>query len=268
MRLSHTVLLVALCLVFSGSVPASQDTQTPQGIVKPLTNANVLGMLDDDLSQEIVIAKIAASACEFDTSPAALKVLKAADVPDAVILAMVQAPSGSRGQELSNAGPSAPARIDCKHTRPVSVYSVPWTQQNYSGPDSVEAFKVKCGDKITLLNPGDKQGWLKIRTADGQVGYVSFALVSRERSAGSAQEGHPSSESKKREDIQKARDDLEDCRVRFQNEYDAKINAINTMALAPMVRAAASRRLKENLDGELRECRSQYESRLKAIDGE
>ena len=170
MRLFHTVLVVALCLVFSASVPASQDIQTPQGIVKPLTNANVLDMLDDDLSQEIVMAKIAASACEFDTSPAALKVLKATNVPDAVILAMIQAPTGSRRQELTNAGPSAPARIDCKHTRPVSVYSTPWTRQNYSGPDSVEAFKVKCGDKITLLNPGDKQGWLKIRTADGQVG--------------------------------------------------------------------------------------------------
>jgi hypothetical protein len=268
MRLFHTVLFVALCLVFSGSVPASQDTQTPLGTVKPLTNANVLDMLNDDLSQEIVIDKIAASACEFDTSPAALKALKAANVPDAVILAMVQAPTGSRRQELTNTQSSAPARIDCKHTRPVSVYSAPWTQQNYSGPDSVEAFKVKCGDKITLLNPGDKQGWLKIRTADGQVGYISFALVSRERSAESTQEGYPGSESKKRENAQKASDDFEDCRVKFQNEYDAKINAINTMALAPMVRVAASRRLKENLDGELRECRSQYELRLKAIDGE
>ena len=268
MRLFHTVLLVALCLVFSGSVPASQDTQTPLGTVKPLTNANVLDMLNDDLSQEIVIDKIAASACEFDTSPAALKVLKAANVPDAVILAMLQAPTGTRRRQLTNAEPSAPARIDCKHSRPVSVYSTPWTQQNHSGPDSVEAFKVKCGDKITLLNPGDKQSWLKIRTADGQVGYISVVLVSRERSAEPTEEGYPGSESKKREDAQKASDDLEDCRVRSQNEYDAKINAINSLDLAAMVRVAASRRLKENLDGELRECRSQYESRLKAIDGE
>ncbi len=266
MRLFYTVLLLTVALSFT--TLASQDTQTPKASAESLTNANVLDMLSAGLSQEIVIAKIAASTCAFDTSPAALKVLKATNVSDAVILAMVQAPTGSHRQELTNAELSAPARIDCKHTRPVSAYSAPWTQQNYSGPDSVEAFKVKCGDRITLLNPDDKQGWRKIRTADGQVGYISFVLVSRERSEESAQERHPSSESKKREDIQKANDDLEDCRVRFQNEYDTKINAINTMALAPMVRVAAVGRLKQNLDAELRQCRSQYELRLKAIDGE
>src|SRR5260370_14996504 len=118
MRLFYTVSFVVLCLGFSGSVPASQDTQTRPGTVNPLTNADVLDMLSAGLSQEIVIAKIAASTCEFDTSPTALKALKAANVSDAVILAMVQAPTGSHRQE-TNAEPSAPARIDCKHTDPV-----------------------------------------------------------------------------------------------------------------------------------------------------
>jgi hypothetical protein len=91
--------------------------------------------------------------------------------------------------------------------------------------------------------------------------------VSREVTE-STQEGLSASDAKKREDTQKASDDLEDCRVRSQNEFDTKTNAINTMTLAPMVRVAASRRLKENLDGELRDCRSQHELRLKAIDRE
>jgi hypothetical protein len=183
---------------------------------------------------------------------------------------MVQAPTGSRRQELTSAEPSAPARIDCKHTDPVPVYSSSWTEQtlNYSGPDSVEDFKVKCGDRITLLNPGDKQSWLKIRTADGRLGYIYFALVSREQSVEFTQEGHANSESKKREDTQKANDNLEDCRARSQNEYSTKMDALNTMALAPMVRVAAASRLRQNLDAELRQCRSQYESRLKAIDAE
>ncbi len=270
MRLFYTVLLLTLCLVFSGSVLASQDTQTPQATAKPLTNVDVLDMTSAGLSQEIVIAKIAASACEFDTSLAALKVLKAANLPDAVILAMVQAPTGSRGRGLTNAESSAPARIDCKHTDPVSVYSAPRAAPPLNLPeaDSVEVFRVNCGDRITLLDPGAKQSWLRIRTADGRIGYISFAVVSREQPAESSQETHPGSEPKKREDLQKASDDLEDCRVRSQNEYDTKMNAIGTMALTPMTRVVASNRLKQNLDAELRQCRSQYELRLKAIDGQ
>src|SRR5579863_4168835 len=133
---------IALLLIFlSGTTLASQDTQTPKASAKSLTNADVLDMLGAGLSQEIVIAKIAASTCEFDTSPAALKILKAANVSDAVILAMVKkAPTGSRTQE-----PSAPAWVNCKHTDPVPVFSAPRT--NSVPPDSVEVFNVKCGDK-------------------------------------------------------------------------------------------------------------------------
>jgi len=263
MRLLFTLLLLA-CPVLSSSVLRSQDSQTTQSIARPLTNADVLDMLGAGLSQEIVIAKIAASACEFDTSSAALKALKTANVADAVILAMVQVPDRSREQALTNAERSAPARIDCKHTRPVSVYSAPWT--HYS--DSVEVFTVKCGDTVTLLNPGDKKGWLRIRTVNNQLGYISFGLVTAVRSEEASRQARSSSEEKRHEDIQRAGDDFEDCKVRSQNEYDTKMSAIGTMALSPMVRVAASRRLKENLDAEVRQCRSQYELRLKTIDGE
>jgi len=64
-RLFYTVLIVVL----SRTTLASQDTQTPKVGAKSLTNADVLDMLSAGLSQEIVIAKIAASTCEFDTSP-------------------------------------------------------------------------------------------------------------------------------------------------------------------------------------------------------
>jgi hypothetical protein len=266
MRLFYAVLFLTLCLVLSGTTLVSQVTQTPKANVKALTNADVLDMLSGGLSQEIVIAKIAASSCEFDTSPAALKVLKAASVSDAVILAMVQAPTGSRRQDVTDAEPTAPAQVDCKHSDPVPVFSVPRTQTlNNSGSDSVEVFRLKCGDGIKVLNSASNQGWLKIRASDGQVGYISFALV---KYVASDQQGHANSESKKREDTQKANDNLEDCRARSQNEYSTKMDALNTMALAPMVRVAAASRLRQNLDAELRQCRSQYELRLKAIDGE
>ena len=50
-------------------------------------------MLKVGLPAEIVVAKIKNAKCSFEISVAALKDLKAASVPDSVLLAMVQAPS-------------------------------------------------------------------------------------------------------------------------------------------------------------------------------
>jgi hypothetical protein len=55
-----------------------------------LTNADVVEMLKD-LPSEIVVAKIKAGPCCFNTYPETLKQLKASGVPDSVILAMVKA---------------------------------------------------------------------------------------------------------------------------------------------------------------------------------
>jgi hypothetical protein len=56
----------------------------------PLTNSQVVDMLKAGLAAEIVVAKIKASQCQFDTSPTGLKQLKDASVPDSVILAMIE----------------------------------------------------------------------------------------------------------------------------------------------------------------------------------
>ncbi len=90
--------LIAACILLSPLSAicwqgAGQNSQQTQASVAPLTNKDILEMLKVGLSPEIVVAEIKASACPFDTSPAALKELKSAAVPDAVILAMVQASS-------------------------------------------------------------------------------------------------------------------------------------------------------------------------------
>jgi SH3-like domain-containing protein len=262
MRLSHTMLALGFCAVLSGSMLASQDTQTPKSNAKPLTNGDVVDMVKAGLSQEIVIAKINASACEFDTSPTALKVLKTANIPEAVILAMVQAPAAVRKDAVSTE-PTQFAIIRCNHTERVPVFLGTTTEPSSS--HTVESFHVKCGDRITLLNPSDRQSWEKIRTAEGQVGYISSSLVSRDEPAGSKAAG---TASRKGEKLQKANDDLEDCRVGFQNDYETRMGVLNTMALGPTVRLASASRLKQNLDAELRHCRSRYELRVKAIEGE
>jgi hypothetical protein len=81
---------------------AAQHIQQTQAAA-PLTNKDVQDMVKSGLAPEIIVAKIRASATNFDTSPAALQELKTAGVPDAVILMMVQPASASVS---SNAGAS------------------------------------------------------------------------------------------------------------------------------------------------------------------
>jgi hypothetical protein len=50
-------------------------------------------MYKSGLPQDVLVAKIKSSHCDFDTSPAQLKQLKAAGLGDAVILAMVEVPT-------------------------------------------------------------------------------------------------------------------------------------------------------------------------------
>lgn len=69
---------------------AAASTQSKAQV--PLTNSDVVGMVKAGIGAEIVVAKIKTASCSFDTSPAALKELKDAGIPDSVILAMVQAP--------------------------------------------------------------------------------------------------------------------------------------------------------------------------------
>ena len=67
---------------------ATAPASTPQ---VSLTNKDVLEMVRAGLVPEIIVAKIKATTCAFDTSPTVLKELKEAGVSDTVILAMVQA---------------------------------------------------------------------------------------------------------------------------------------------------------------------------------
>lgn len=71
--------------------PAAKTIQQSQSASSHLTNQDVLGMLKADLAVELIVAKIKASACNFDTSPDTLKKLQADGVPGEVIMAMIVA---------------------------------------------------------------------------------------------------------------------------------------------------------------------------------
>ncbi len=74
---------------------APDNTQRARVAHSSLTNQDVLDMLKAGLTSEIVIAKIKASTCSFDTSAVTLEALKEAGVPDGIVVAMVQAPTAS-----------------------------------------------------------------------------------------------------------------------------------------------------------------------------
>jgi len=99
-----------------GWVPEASVTLVPPAAAKSsaspspvLTNENVLDMLRLKFSSDVVIAKIKASLCDFDTSPVALKHLKQSLVPDRVIQVMVQAPLATVPPAAKSAPTTSPS---------------------------------------------------------------------------------------------------------------------------------------------------------------
>ena len=83
------ILCVTILLILSTNLCSAQ----PQSGAGRLTNKDIIDLVKSGLSQEIIVAKIKQSPSTFDTSPAALQDLKSANVPEPIILAMVQAPT-------------------------------------------------------------------------------------------------------------------------------------------------------------------------------
>ncbi len=88
--------------------PQQQQAQPAQPPTQqPLTNADVLRMVEAQLAPEVVVEKIKGSPCDFDTSPDALRRLKQAGVPDSLLLLMVMSPKCAPPQASQ---PQPPAR--------------------------------------------------------------------------------------------------------------------------------------------------------------
>lgn len=106
-------------------------------------NRDVLKMLEARLAPEVVVARIKSSAADFDTSPEALKALRDACAPDAVILAVVEAP---RAAAAATAG------------RPVKLVAVKvpaGTRVEVESAYRISSQEVRAGDLITfrVVNP-------------------------------------------------------------------------------------------------------------------
>jgi hypothetical protein len=166
-----------LVFLFLGLQLTAQETKSAQSA---LTNQDIVDLTKTGLSPDIIVAKIRTSTTHFDTSSAGLKGLKAAGVPDAVILAMVDpsnktaAPAGSSKSDAAGSGPAF-----------VRVYRPRFLPgNNFSPPiyvDGKEVFTLSNGKRCSVrVDPGkhtitsdDKSSMIEIDAKPGQEFYVS-----------------------------------------------------------------------------------------------
>jgi len=84
-----TLLLLSQAVAFAADLPAS-----PRSNVTPLSNKDVLIMVERKIEAEVIVKTIKSSPCTFDTFPPVLQDLKRRGVPETVLQAMIESPYG------------------------------------------------------------------------------------------------------------------------------------------------------------------------------
>jgi hypothetical protein len=169
-KVGSLFLIAMLCAYsvgpFSSSVFA-QDQQ-PQQAVSVLTNQDVLDMLKMGLTQEIILAKIKSSSSKFDTTPKALQDLKAANVTDAIILAMVQ--TGTPAPTAASIVPTAIVPAG-----PVKVLVPDGTAVEIELIQTASSEELKEGDPVAfkVIRPVEINGVTIIKKDAAARGHVS-----------------------------------------------------------------------------------------------
>jgi len=102
----------------------------PAPIPDVVKNQDVINLVKAGLDDEIIIAKIAGSKCQFDTSPDALTQLKQSGVSTAVMKAVIgagtpRATSGDAASASPRASPGAPSRADASPNLPTNTAANP-----------------------------------------------------------------------------------------------------------------------------------------------
>jgi len=153
MKLATTVQLMRqLAVLFCFAMLPGASGQEGASTHRRFTNQDVITMVQDGISDDIIIEKIRAAAAKgadavsFDTSTSGLKALKATNVPDAVIKVMINPAPPS----LAVIATSAPVNADPNLPPPeVGVY---WK-------DGV-TFVLIQGQALTNMKAGGKAGAL------------------------------------------------------------------------------------------------------------
>ena len=116
----------SLTIIFLAVSAFCLQTLTAQTTRETLTNAKIVELVRLGLGETLIVEKIRQSECQCDTSAVALGKLKAAKVPDAVIMAMMNPSSGGYSEsQQSNRRPENPGRPIPKSSENDSVSLAP-----------------------------------------------------------------------------------------------------------------------------------------------
>ena len=148
-----TVSLLALSSYAQTSTPAGTGGQT-------MTNADVLKLVQAKLSDGLIVSKIDASKCGFDTSTDAILKLKSQGVSDAVIEAMVNCGKPPVHPSTSAAAPSDP-------NNPLSPHSpgIYWFEKGKTGEEMarLEASSYQGSKSSGMFTAGMSMGFKKAK---------------------------------------------------------------------------------------------------------
>ena len=125
MKISFLPLAIGLFLTLTPSFARALPGETD---ITPLSNKDVLLMVQNHLSEEVIIKVIKTSPCTFDTFPPVLKDMKRRGVSDAVLQAMVDAPYGPSLSNMSKNDGGA---------QPIYHYADQLRQMGYITPSTV-----------------------------------------------------------------------------------------------------------------------------------
>jgi hypothetical protein len=112
---------IGLLLLITPLVAFAGDTD-----VTPLSNKDVVQMVQSHLSEEAIINAIKSSSCTFDTFPPVLRDLKRRGVTDTILQAMIDAPYGPSERNASSK--------DDRGEPPIYHYADQLRQMGYLAP--------------------------------------------------------------------------------------------------------------------------------------
>jgi hypothetical protein len=117
---------VGLLLILTSSVATALAGEAD---ITPLSNKDVLAMVQNHLPEDAIVKAIKTSPCTFDTFPPVLKDMKRRGVPDTVLQAMLEAPYGPSQREVS--------AKDELGEQPIYHYADQLRQMGYISPSAV-----------------------------------------------------------------------------------------------------------------------------------